>query len=389
MGIASVFKENDISFEERTITQASSLKEDLEVLHLKRGECTIASVDAEAMYPSIKFDLIEKAVKYYARNITDENDLEKVNKCLDLVKFGMNTTLIQFCGVYYLYDGDLAVEDRGLTIGGYESAYLADMAMAFLLETMDQSVFDVTKYFGIYRDDGLAVFPGAWTINDMDDWRTKFQGAINDAAGNNKLLFTTEMWAPGDDAKQKIGEKVSTETADSFPFLDMQLSWSDQGDLKFSVYLKPNQQLKYLNAGSAHTPGCFKAITSGVCHRLTKLTTIDEDSTDMKLNELYPEHFAALDDAGLTKGFEPPTLATKAAELEAAANDVVAQSLKKRRERDRKRATYFKIGFSNYWRTPVHKTIAKIKARFPSLSWIVCPCRTTDSKTCASSSKAT
>jgi hypothetical protein len=66
----------------------------------------IASVDAEAIYPSIKFDLIKKAIEYYARNITKENKIDKINKCLDLIKFGMNTTLIQFCGVYYLYNGD-------------------------------------------------------------------------------------------------------------------------------------------------------------------------------------------------------------------------------------------------------------------------------------------
>jgi hypothetical protein len=38
-----------------------------------------------------------------------------------------------------------------LTIGGYESAWLADLAKAFLLETIDQNVFDETKYFGIYH----------------------------------------------------------------------------------------------------------------------------------------------------------------------------------------------------------------------------------------------
>jgi hypothetical protein len=74
----------------------------------------IASVDAEATYPSSKFHLIKKAIEYYARNITDENEIGNINICLDLIKFGMNTTLIQFCGVYYLYDGDKDVEDRGL-----------------------------------------------------------------------------------------------------------------------------------------------------------------------------------------------------------------------------------------------------------------------------------
>jgi hypothetical protein len=133
MGIKSIFEEYNINFKMQMITKASSLKEKLEALGLKRGKCTITSVDAEVMYPSVKFDLIKKAVEYYARNITNENTIDKVNKCLDLIKFGMNTTLIQFCRVYYLYDVDKEVEDKGLTISGYKSAWLADLAMAFFL----------------------------------------------------------------------------------------------------------------------------------------------------------------------------------------------------------------------------------------------------------------
>jgi hypothetical protein len=303
--------------------------------------------------------------------MNDENKVDKINKCLDLIKFGMNTTLIQFCGVYYLYDGDKEVEDRGLTIGGYESAWLADLGMAFLLETINQKVLDETRYFGIYHDDRIAVFPGTWTQTEVEDWLLAFQRTINDKAGNNKLSFTAEVWTPGGDNTTKPGRsKVGTHTTDHFPFLDMELSWSDEGTLKFGVHLKPNQQLKYLNAGSAHTPGCFKAITTGVCYRLTKLTTIDENSANMKLNEIYPEHFSALNKADLLKNFEAPTLGTKAAELEAVLEDEVGQATKKRRERDRKRALYFKVGFSHHWWKPIHKTIRKVKSRFPSLTWL-------------------
>lgn len=52
--------------------------------------------------------------------------------------------------------------------------------MAFLLETMDQGAIDKTEYFGIYRDDGIAVFPGAWTQTNIGDWLSTFQEAINE-----------------------------------------------------------------------------------------------------------------------------------------------------------------------------------------------------------------
>jgi hypothetical protein len=45
-----------------------------------------------------------------------------------MIKFGMGNTLLTFVDKYYEYGGDLDVEDRGLTIGGYKSAWLADLS---------------------------------------------------------------------------------------------------------------------------------------------------------------------------------------------------------------------------------------------------------------------
>lgn len=86
------------------------LKATLEKLNLKQEDVTIASVNAEMMYPSIKFNLIEKAVKYYAASL-NEQDVENVETCLELVKFGMSTTLLTFIDKYYMYDGDLESND--------------------------------------------------------------------------------------------------------------------------------------------------------------------------------------------------------------------------------------------------------------------------------------
>ena len=35
---------------------------------------------------------------------------------------------------YYEYDGDQEINNKGLTIGGYESAWLADLVAAYVLE---------------------------------------------------------------------------------------------------------------------------------------------------------------------------------------------------------------------------------------------------------------
>ena len=93
----------------------------------------------------------------------DDTDKEHINVILEYIKFGMSNTLIDFDGQYYEYDGGKEMNERGLTICGYESAYLADMVIAYILVIIEDescSLFPKLDYFKIYRDDGLALFKG-------------------------------------------------------------------------------------------------------------------------------------------------------------------------------------------------------------------------------------
>jgi hypothetical protein len=58
--------------------------------------------------------------------------------------------------------------------------------------------------------------------------------------------------------------------------------------------LKPNQLLKYLNKGSAHTPATFISIQHGVLRRLASLTSTNQDTEDVPMNDLYKGHCRAL-----------------------------------------------------------------------------------------------
>ena len=44
----------------------------------------------------------------------------------------MSTTFIQFSDQYWLYGGGMTVDEKGLTIGGFESAWLADLVAAYI-----------------------------------------------------------------------------------------------------------------------------------------------------------------------------------------------------------------------------------------------------------------
>jgi hypothetical protein len=206
--------------------------------------------------------------------------MNNIQTCLEMIKFGMMNTILTFVNKYYLYDGDCLTEMKGLTIGGYESAWLADLAMLYLLDKMgddrvDNNLLNELTYFGIYHDNGIGIFNGQQTKQEISSWLEQFQAKIDEAAGNDCLRFTAVVWKPStidhDTRKATTSTtnawhdpQVSATTDSTFPFLDMELSWTSDATLSFGVHLKPNQQLKYLNNSSSHTDSCLKAITNSV-----------------------------------------------------------------------------------------------------------------------------
>jgi hypothetical protein len=166
-----------------------------------------------------------------------------IHTCLDMIKFGMVNTLINFQDTYYEYRGnETDVEDKGLTIGGYESAWLADLVAAFILENLDD-IFDDTRFPGIYQDDGIIVKEGILTKQEIAVWKNQVNERVKELVGLDRLKFTVDIWdARGvDDGVDLEGVTVCNE--DLFAYLDMEFYWSGD-DLLFQVHMKPNQQVK-------------------------------------------------------------------------------------------------------------------------------------------------
>ena len=65
LGVKNMLEKNEINYTIFTIVQASQVKEEWEIKKWKRDEVTIASIDAVAMYPSIKFPLVKKAISFF------------------------------------------------------------------------------------------------------------------------------------------------------------------------------------------------------------------------------------------------------------------------------------------------------------------------------------
>ena len=129
-------------------------------------------------------------------------------------------TLTEKVQEYYEYDGDKDPEEKGLTIGGYEPPWLADLVGAYILANTRKH-FRQTKYYGIYRDDGIAVFEGQWTYDDIALWRDGFQKSVNKLAGDDALQFTCSAWL--DRTKREVPQEehnkmVSVESSPKFPY---------------------------------------------------------------------------------------------------------------------------------------------------------------------------
>ena len=145
--------------------------------------------------------------------------------------------------------------------------------------------------------------------------------------------------------------------------------------------MKENQELKYLNEGSAHTKATFKSIPSGVLRRLSVLTSLTPETENEPLNKLYPFHAAALEEAGLPTPKIYPTLLEALKEIEerkiganaeaqsADENEDDSQSAAAKRKRDRERSTFFCVGFSNVWGEPIHKCLKRLRDKH-GITWL-------------------
>jgi hypothetical protein len=133
--------------------------------------------------------------------------------------------------------------------------------------------------------------------------------------------------------------------------------------LLFCVHLKPNQQLLYLNRGSSHTSTCYRAIESGVLGRLAKRTSATAaKNLGCPMHQLYPEHAKALQHAGLS-GSRLPTLKQVLDSRSGAPRQSHSRSVKT------SRAVFFCLGYSRFWKTPIHVLLQHLRNKF-NLLWL-------------------
>lgn len=169
----------------------------------------------------------------------------------------------------------------------------------------------------------------------------------------NSVKFTVDLWNPGGTKEDDKRSKITVNTDEAFPFLDIKFLWSNNELLQTQVHLKPNQNLKYLNANSAHTNACLKSILNGVIQRLTKLTSLNRENRDRPIDLLYLEHANALRKSRIVPSKfpilseslgaiqDPPNLSKQITLCQGESTAEARACEKKQKNRERSRSTFF------------------------------------------------
>ncbi len=191
--IERTFRHAGIIFQCHTLKSSLELKKRFENNNFQKDNCTIVSLDIKDIYPQCKFKAVKAAVSYYSLQL-DPIQHERTQKCLEILKFSMGNTIVSFLDKYNEYGVDPDPDRRGLTIGSFESAFLADLEASYIFNKLKQIWERYVRFLGTYCDDKIIVFNGQKSNELLLNWLRIFQGEVDRLLGTSDIQFTMEIW---------------------------------------------------------------------------------------------------------------------------------------------------------------------------------------------------
>ena len=137
----------------------------------------------------------------------------------------MGNTIHSFRDKYYKYGVDPNPNRRGLTIGGFESAFLADLEATYIFEKLHHLLEQHVRFIGTYHDDIIIVFQGNRSNKWLKNWLSIFQKEVNQLLGNVDIQFTMEIWQPGRDLGPLPNSSVSVAGIGTFDTVSIRQSF--------------------------------------------------------------------------------------------------------------------------------------------------------------------
>ena len=195
------------------------------------GNLLLATLDVEALYPSINPQLALSAItEAFAEDSTTSDGIKTALR--EFIELGFEESFVTFRGSCY-------TPLIGIPTGGCDSRQIADIFLHWLLFTKIKdniTQWSFVKLFRRFIDDGFLIWKG-----------TKRQFS----------LFVTNLNALAENFGIRFG---SWEIGKSVNFLDLTLYLDDQNKVQYKIYTKPTDARNYLRTDSFHPPHVFRSV---------------------------------------------------------------------------------------------------------------------------------
>ena len=203
-----------------------------------KHECTFTVFDIEQFYPSIKESVLLKALDFAKKHT------KVLNKDIDVIRHSRRSLLFNQGETWVKREE----ENFDVTMGAYDGAEVCELVGIYLQSLIGE------KYnknnFGLYRDDGLAVFR---KVNGQQSERIK---------KDLQKIFKENYLNIEISCNKKIVN-----------YLDVTMNLNDGS---YRPYHKPNDELMYIHSESNHPPAIIKQLPLSIEKRLKTLSSSKE-----------------------------------------------------------------------------------------------------------------
>ena len=233
------------------LNNIDKLNQTIDKKHWDLSSMTLFSIDVKALYPSVKFNHLKKALVSTFQNWT-EWSIGIIPILTKLIMYTLENQQITWNNEYYLLN-------QGIPTGGKHSVPLANILLSFMMRDLldNDQVFNKIfhnnlKLWNRFVDDCVGVFMGSQKIFK------KFFGKLKKQFRKYDLEITDES------------------SKESIIVLDIEI-YKYKNHLVTKEHRKETSSCSYLKYGSAHPQHIYKGIVKSQMFRLRRLCSRDYD----------------------------------------------------------------------------------------------------------------
>ena len=210
----------------------------------KRTQQKFLQMDIVEFYPSISENLLDKAITF-AKKISNVN-----SEMIQIIKHARQSFLFNKNERTENTTWEKRTGKFDVTMGAPDGAETCELVGLYILNEIKEKIPDIN--FGLYRDDGLAIYNEKLKPSKIDKVRKKLHSLF----GEHNLRITIEH------------------SMNSVDFLDINLDIKKQS---FAPYRKPNDTPLYINIDSNHPPNVIKHVPETINKRLNTISSSKSD----------------------------------------------------------------------------------------------------------------